>query len=144
MQGKVSVDWSDYSENGFSLPEEGIYTAEIESAEVRRGGSGNRYIGLRLRCAETGKFLAWDNLMIDGRGKNIGLTKLMQLGIPKDEETVDPATLVGQTVTVAIAHGTDNNDKPKAVVDIRHEGFRCGYRSTATAADEVAPDGTPF
>ena len=140
----VDLNWEGTSDDGFSLPEPGVYLAEVGSVEVKRSAVGDQYFSVKLNDAKTHGALCWDTLMLGGKGKSIGMAKLRQLGVEEGTKSLDPNSLYGRRVKVSIMHGEFEGRK-QAKVDIRADGFKCGYLAedgvadAAPAKDEDSP-----
>ena len=141
----VDLNWEGTSDDGFSLPEPGVYLAEVGSVEVKRSAkTDDMYLSVMLRDAKTHGQLCFDTLMLEGRAKSMGMAKLRQLGVEEGTKTLDPNSLYGRRVKVSIMHGEFEGRK-QAKVDIRADGFKCGYLAedgvadAAPAKDEDSP-----
>lgn len=133
------IDASDYDPNAVGgTPEPGTYFAEVAIATMKTSSKGDPMLSLRLIHVETRKVLAFDNIMLGGGGKNMGLAKLYDgLGVPRlpsmRVETTDMDVLVnglamkGRRLAVRLKHEMDNKNQLRAVVDIRASSpFKCG------------------
>ena len=147
MSPTVDLNWDGISEEGFKLPPEGTYLAEVDTVEVKISQGGDKYLNVQLRDAETRENLCYDILMLTGKGAGIGMAKLIQLGIEKGTPRLEPMALTGRRAHVKIYHDTYEGKTRAKVALSNEEGFKCGYRAEASVA-ETAPHGikieTPF
>lgn len=126
------VDWSDAQV--FAL-KPGIYLARVESAEEKTSQKGDAYFDVALVASEWGDAaICNDVLMLEGKGRGIGIGKLGALGIPRGKDEVLASELVGRSVYVAM----DIKSKPykgkvyeRPEVDIE-QGASFGYWPVAT------------
>ena len=130
----IKLDWSDYNpDQTFKPVDAGVYIAEIEGCNEKVSPSSNdRYLNVRLRDEKTKRFLCFDVIMLTGKGKDIGFTKLTQLGINDTGGELTAASLVGKRVYVYLKH-EPYNGKVRAKVDIRK--FKCGYFNEEAGRD---------
>ena len=130
-----------------SLAAEGPHSgAIISEAELTHSSGGDAMVKLTITDPR-GKLLAWDNIMLEGRGLNIGIKKLSVLRIATrsadgngwDIPDVEKWTLSPPFI-VTLKH-EDFNGKTSAKVDFDAPGF--GYEAVFTDAPPTikeAPD----
>lgn len=136
------LDWTDVSEDGFALPSAGEHMAEVSSVDERTSRNGDAMLSIGLRDAVDGRHLCYDIAMLTGKGRPMGMAKLIQLGVAKGTKSFDPASLIGRKVRVWITH-EEYEGRTQAKVDARAEGYKCGY--LAVDQDPIpAADETPF
>lgn len=133
------VDGSNYDPNAIGgLALEGAHHVQVTVCDARRSSKGDPMLSLRLCAPGTNKVIAFDNIMLAGDGKNMGLAKLEQLGFPIEAQMqIDTNRVKGRRCAVWIKHGLDQKGGKRAEVDIRASlPFRCGYLNE-TAAQEA-------
>ena len=104
----------------------GRYLVEVDDAIEKESKKGDPMILLSLKAIKTGKFCAYDNIMLDGGGAGIGKAKLSGFGIAvKNGDEVTAKKLIGKR---ALAHLKEEvyEGKTKLAVDIE-QGEHCGY-----------------
>ncbi|MEK9724417.1 MAG: hypothetical protein VW405_13175 [Rhodospirillaceae bacterium] len=123
--------------------EPGTYLVAVTSCEVKTAKSGFPYFNVEL-CAldHENARLCYDILMLGGRGRDIGNAKLGALGIPADEDDIEPRRLVGRHVRVTVVNETYDG-KERLTVDIKAPGSACGYYPVDQPEPDVLDD-TPF
>lgn len=136
------LDWTGTTEDGFTIAPEGTYLAEVDSVEPKRTAGGEMSLSVQLRDPNSRAQICIDTLMLTGKGRGIGLAKLRQLGVPEGQQKLDPLSLVGRRVRVAIYH-EKYEGQPRAKVNIKAEGFKCGYLAVAENGGVVKVD-DPF
>ena len=137
----LDLKWDGTTEDGFMIPPPGVYLAEVDLVESKKTKQGDTALVVQLRDVGSRVEICRDWLMLTGGGRGIGMAKLRQLGVPEGTPKLEPLSLVGRRVRVAIKH-EPYDGKPTAKVDIAADGFRCGYLA-AEEQPPAAPD-TPF
>jgi hypothetical protein len=120
-----NVDWSEPEQQ--NLAADGIYTFEIEAAEMKTSKvSGLEYMLLRMRCVDDRSVSVFDNLSFSPKAKGILQAKLRALDMD-GIESVEPDMFPGRRVKAAIKRdrGTDNVER--MVVDISAKDSKAGY-----------------
>jgi hypothetical protein len=150
------VDGTDYDPDAIGgLAPTGVNYVEVGACEGKRSSKGDPMLSLRLCAIGTTRVVAFDNIMLAGGGKNMGLAKLEQLGftIEGGKMQIDTDRVKGRRLAVWIKHGDDTKGGKRAEVDIRAPApFRCGYLNEEKAlADGIVgetaqtpTDSTPF
>lgn len=137
----IDLDWTGTTEEGYTLPPEGTYLAEVDLVETAKSAKGDTYLRVQLRDVNTRAEICRDMVMLTGGGRGIGMAKLRQLGVPEGTQKLEPLALVGKRVRVAIMHDTYEGQK-RAKVDIKAEGFKCGY--LAAGDGDIPKEDVPF
>jgi len=126
-----------------SLAAEGPHAgAVISEADLKRCRTGEAMVLIKITDPQGG-LLVWDNIMLEGRGLNIGIKKLSALGIATrsaDSNGWDIPDVESWTscppFIVTLKH-EEFNGKMSAKVDFNAPGF--GYE--AVFVDESAGEG---
>lgn len=141
----MDLNWDGVTEDGFMLAPPGVYLAEVDKVEMETSDSGNQMLIVQLRDAKSRAMICQDNIMLEGRGRGIGMAKLIQLGVAKGTTSFEPLSLTGRRVRIAVHH-EEWNGKPRASVDIGADGFKCGMlavpddgAASASATTELTP-----
>ena len=75
------LDWTNYEEPKEYEPDKpGVYTVRVATCEERVSAKGDAFFSVGLESTELGRIVAYDIIMLEGRGANIGLCKLERLG----------------------------------------------------------------
>lgn len=121
----MKIDWSD--DNDGPVMRAGCYLAEVVTAEEKRAKtSGNPMISLRWVAVDHGRqHLAWDNLLLGGKGKGIGLRRLEALGVERGTKNIDVNKLVGRQCYIHLVEEEYQGKKKLAVALDR--GTHMGY-----------------
>lgn len=129
----AKLNWSNVNKDTTFRPvDPGTYYAEVERCEENKSAnSGDPYFNIRFKEVPSGRFLCYDNIMLEGRGKDIGYAKLTQLGIDETVGELAPLNLIGRRVYLALKHHK-KGDEVRAAVNINK--FRCGYMSEKDGA----------
>jgi len=150
----AQVNWTDYEEptqNAGSL-EPGIYTTIIIAAEERTSKNGDLYFNVTHESTQFQRVLCYDNIMLEGRGKNMGLAKLKTLGL-LDKSEINDIDLVGVKCIVIVEDDSYEKADGKVIkrlgVALNFEDpFRAGYAPVEAykelEADLVTAQDTPF
>jgi len=123
------IDWESFNDspNQFEPLSPGVYHVKVSSCEERTSKAGNVYFSVRLTQLEGDKTVAFDTIMLSGKGVPMGLAKLTALGfIPGDKEELLAAELLGKKAFVAVKND-EYEGKTRLVVDINASGSKCGY-----------------
>lgn len=122
--------------------EPGVYLAEVADAELRRTRSkGEENFNVKLTI--DGKLLAYDTLMLEGKGARFGIPKLRAMGFFQGNkaEEVQSGQLIGKRIWVRVAWQEYEGKKSLKPVSVFQPTFDCGYypesRPPTDAADPV-------
>lgn len=150
----AQVNWTDYEEptgGGGSL-EPGIYTAVLTAAEERTSKGGDLYFNVTLESTQFQRVLCYDNIMLEGRGRNMGMCKLTKLGLGEKTE-INDIDLVGLKCIVIVERDEYTKADGKVIqrlgVALNFEDpFRAGYAEveayTELEDSLVTAQDTPF
>ncbi len=136
------LNWSD-AENAGKGFGPGVYLCEVLRAEEGVSkSSGAPYFKVKLGAVAFGnRELCDDFLMLGGKGANIGLRKLLALGIPKGMETLEAHRLIGKRVYACVdieewekSNGTMGTSLK---VNIKALGSEMGYWPEASKPEGV-------
>lgn len=123
------IDWESFNDspNQFESLSPGVYHVKVASCEERTSKAGNVYFSVRLSKVDGDKTVAFDTIMLSGKGVPMGLAKLTALGfIPGDKEELLAAELLGRKAYVSVKED-EYEGKTRLVVDINARGSKCGY-----------------
>ena len=123
------IDWESFNDSPhqFQNPAPGIYHVKVASCEERTSKAGNVYFSVRLTKVDGDQTVAFDTIMLSGKGVPMGLAKLTALGfIPGDKEELLAAELLGKRAYVSVKED-EYEGKTRLVVDISASGSKCGY-----------------
>ena len=144
------MSW-DFSEDDLDteggLPE-GVYLAEIASAESRQSQAGDAMVNIALSEVGSRRHICYDNLMMNGRGAGIGVKKALSLGIAeryKEEgekrvRVSPPEHWKGHRAVVTVIMG-EYKGKKRLEVDFGADGF--GYAPEDTWDPSRTPEAPP-
>ena len=122
--------------NDGGLANEGWHLVEVRQSREKRSNNGDDYYSVELVGAPSGKHVAWDNIMLGGKGAGIGLRKLKVLDGAQRNATDTgwdihpPRRLVGTRAFVHVFHKAfewNGEQRTNCAVSIR-EG-EAGYRA---------------
>lgn len=116
--------------DGGGLPDEGRYYCEVKECKEKQSKKGEAYYSLGLADVRSGGFLAYDVVMLEGRGNGMGLKKLEALGAANKDDAggwhvADAGAVVGARAYVVLKHETYNG-KTRAKVDVGATDW-CGF-----------------
>jgi len=122
----LDLNWEGTTEDGFTIAPEGTYLAEVDDVQAKHSKNGELYLEVQLRDTKSRVEICRDALMLQGGGRGIGMAKLRQLGVPEGTQKLEPLSLVGRRVRIAIMHDSYEGRK-RAKINIKADGFKCGY-----------------
>lgn len=131
----TKIDWSAINDPSAKF-RSGTYLVEVTDVEERVSKSaGESFLFVALRAADFGCELFRDNIMLEGRGARIGLTKLQGLGFDTTDTEINAADLIGRRAFVAV-QVEEHEGKTRLSCDIR-AGGNCGYWPADSEPDGV-------
>jgi hypothetical protein len=139
----ANINWTDYEEPGaFKQLEPGIYSVTVTKCVERQSKSGDTMFDLTLESTQFQKTLCYDVIMLEGRGKNMGLAKLKQMGFAERTELMD-LDLEGAKLIVKVEMGgytkADGTEVKRLEVAMDFDDpFRAGY-APKEAYNELEP-----
>lgn len=133
----------DFTRGEQSIPQPGVYLAEIIKAEEKYAKSGDPMFMVTFKDTETHKELVRDVIMLDGNGARIGYAKLEGLGFSKSVTNIDPMDMIGKRVKIALGH-RDYKGPAQATVDIQAPESFCGYWPEGEGPEVTKPENVPF
>ena len=140
-------------DDGSALAPEGWHHVEVHQSDEKFSNNGNDYYNLELVSVGSGKHVAYDNVMLTGKGASIGLRKLKTLGGVQRNATDTgwdihpPQRLVGARAFVHVFHKSyewNGEQRTNCAVSIS-EGD-AGYRAADDPPEgfEAEADDIPF
>jgi len=133
----VEIDWTDPPAKSDMKP--GLYKVRIASCELSKSTKGSLMFALGLDSVEHNTELCRDWIMLEGKGRGIGIRKLRGLGF--GEGDVEPGQLVGKEFWVYTFKerytNSDGISMTSLKVDIDQNRETCGYFTSD-------PDNAPF
>jgi len=143
----------DATPESFSEFGPGIYLAEVKACEVRHTSEktgSHPYYNVRLHdgaFAGDGGLIAFDNILLAGRGRSIGIAKLKALGFEevmgddgKPFIDVEPEDLVGRRVWVMVGEDEYGGKVRLKVLTEFEPKFSCGYWHEKHPPEEAGSD----
>ena len=130
------------AEQGGGDFEPGVYLADVADAELRHTrdkGEAN----FNVKLTVNGKTLAYDTLMLEGKGARFGIPKLRAMGFFRDGQAqeVHAVHLIGKRIWVRVGWQEYQGKKNLKPVSVFQPHFDCGYypesNPPADAADPV-------
>lgn len=137
----VDLNWDEDA-----LPTAGVHYAEVKESKVKKSESGNTMFSIVLYRVDDGAKLCYDNILLTGAGRGIGMQKLKGLGVPEGTTSLDAADLIGRRCFVAVKSDTYNG-KTRLAVDIAQGPFKGlwlesappeGFSATPASADPLS------
>lgn len=129
------IDWTEEEHTSKFVP--GVYLAEVDDCEERTSQRTQApYFNVRLKSVDHGGVLAFDILMLGGKGRNIGTAKLRALGFDEGVIEIEAHDLIGKRAYVFL-HEDEYKGKRRLRVNI-DQGQYCGYSDPDSA---IAPAG---
>jgi len=117
-----------------------VVEVRIAKSEERTSKKGHAYFNVELRD-DKGDVVCFDTIMLEGKGRGIGTSKLRALGYDETCQELLAADLVGKTVWVYLTEEEWQGDKQIKVALHSEDDWRCGYYNgwdTPPEADEKA------
>ena len=115
----------------------GVYLCEIRKATEKTSGKGNLMFDLTWKGVHVGDLTVYDNIMLSGKGKFLGDSRLEALGWPpKFNGEINASELIGKRAWLFLAVETFQG-KASLRTDIG-QGTHCGYQPE----DDPPPEAT--
>jgi hypothetical protein len=140
----ANINWTDYEEPGaYTTLEPGLYSVTCTKAIERQSKSGDWMFDITLESTQFQKTLCYDVIMLEGRGKNMGLAKLKQMGFGERTELND-IDLEGSKFIVKVEQGgytkVDGTEVKRLEVAMDFtDPFRAGY-APKESYNELEPE----
>jgi hypothetical protein len=127
----AQINWTDYEEStGFKNLDPGVYSVVCTKCVERQSRNDETMFDLTLESTQFQKTLCYDVIMLEGKGKNMGLSKLKQLGLGGKTELND-YDIEGCKFIVKVEMGgyvKDGKEIKRLEVAMDFDDpFRCGY-----------------
>lgn len=145
------MSWHFNDDEMDNLATEGPHEGRISSAALTKSTNGEAMVKIKITNS-AGQLLAWDNIMLEGRGLNIGVKKLSVLGIANRSrdgqgwDIPDVERWTGCPPFIVHLKHEEFRNKVSAKVDFDAPGF--GYEELAAASHrdpvETLPDPNPI
>ena len=140
------IDWSE-EERGPKL-KPGTYKARVARAEegMTKGDPPKEKIDVVLEADDfKNAFLCYDTLVLTGKGRGLGQSKLKALGFKEDRSSVEAADLLGRRVYVKV-HEEEwpaNSGKKRLKVEslLYDDEFGAGYAPESLPPADVCTPG---
>ena len=124
----AQLNWTNYEEPKEYEPDKpGVYTVRVATCEERVSKKGDTFFSVGLESTELGRIVAYDIIMLEGKGANIGLCKLERLGFTKDDGVINDIDLLNRKTIVHPEEEEYNGNKRLAMAFDFDDPFRAGY-----------------
>ncbi len=139
--------------DGPALAKEGWHHVEVRESQEKQSSNGNDYYNLELVSVGSDHRVAYDNIMLTGKGAGIGLRKLKVLGgAQRNAEDTGwdihpPQRLIGTRAFVHVFHkGYEWNGEQRTNCAVSVSEGDAGYRAPSDPPEgfDVEADDIPF
>jgi hypothetical protein len=153
----ANVNWSEDGKGQRLSP--GIYRCELRGCTEKMSANGNAMFAVKLHALDIPghPLLAFDNIMLSGKGRYFGTRKLAALGFSQTQTEIQAYELEGRPFYAAVIEESYQG-KTRLKVNVEEPGSASGYwqhepagyvapavQPAAPAVDEVEDiDNVPF